>query len=589
LKTWAKLAVEMVWSCLEWWKDFYGVRGPKAEPGKIVDFRHSPESVVCDWYESTCTQMIFLYNEIHKKFHDNATKLFQLLGKPRLMKGPGAPEASRDPSGPQPLQGPQALRGQRGYIRPSPGSNGGSEPIPLAPPPSDLTDSLRVASIDIGGGTTDISIITYVAETPDTSTPLIIPTQDFRDGFNVAGDDIMREIIRTEFIKMLENKAREKGVRNADDIITELFTDTVVKGRQEGGRRDKRKREQFVSQVAVPVALRILELYENTDFTGDDFIRTISLGEILETVPSTVRLTEVLGYVEEAMIKAGWRDIDLYNLSFQTDMRDVDAKVGYVIGQILRDMGEIIKYYDCDVLIMTGRPSRWPAIMRVPYERSFLPPDRIIHMHKYRVDSEYPFVSRSRIEDPKTSVVVGAVICHLASKGLNGIRIQTENLKPKPINRYMGRLYENDGKLDNNPNNLWFENRLIHKGEQHAQKVMIKFNTDTTVGFRQLGVERWTTTRLYRMEFADDDSRARSNGLIPYEIELEHIMTEADDPDDLKTLKKDDISRTEGTIIVRAIKNRLKNEVRNSDINIRLQTLRSRDGYWLDTGELSQY
>ena len=50
---------------------------------------------------------------------------------------------------------------------------------------------LRVASIDIGGGTTDLIINNYTVEGRGTSVTLH-PEQNFREGFNKAGDDLLR-------------------------------------------------------------------------------------------------------------------------------------------------------------------------------------------------------------------------------------------------------------------------------------------------------------------------------------------------------------------------------------------------------------
>ncbi|MDR2613412.1 MAG: virulence factor SrfB [Deltaproteobacteria bacterium] len=535
-KTWARLAVEAVWVSMGWWKEFY------SRPG-LDDFRASP-TVRCEWYEATCTQMVWLYNEIHKKFHNNGQELFRLLGKRRA-----------------------GIPGQQGEV-----------------------DSLRLASIDIGGGTTDLSIITYTILNPGVATPHILPFQDFRDGFNVAGDDIMREIIRLEFVRHLGDAAREHGVQDAGNLLERLFTDTVTMGVQESGRQQKQLRSQFVAHVAVPVALRILKLYEECGETGDFSDREVSLRDCLGVPegPAPDRLASILDYAEAPLREAGWRDFSLLDFSFRVSLRAVDRSVGFVIEQILIDLGEVIRYFDCDALILTGRPSRWPAIMRVPYERTFLPVDRIVHMHKYRVDSEYPFVSHGRIEDPKTSVVVGAIICSLAERALNGITIDTDNFLPQPINRYMGML-DAKGKLDRGGQNVWFTNLDVHTGKEVSQERVVKFNANTAVGFRQLSCERWTTTRLYSLEFRDGDAQEASIGRLPYDVTLQFDMAEAEDPEDRPRHQVSRIlTRTEGILNVDQVTDKSGQVLAPGTVVVRLQTLRNDSGYWLDTGDLTR-
>jgi hypothetical protein len=488
--------------------------------------------------------MVFLYNELHKKFHNNGAELFRLLGKKR-----------------------SGIPGCQGE-----------------------TDSLRVASIDIGGGTTDLSIITYTIMNPGVATPHILPFQDFRDGFNVAGDDIMREIIRLEFIKSLEKACRERGMADAENLFARMFTDTVTMGVQESGRQQKQLRSQFVAHVAVPVALRILKLYEDSEQTGDLGEREITLRDALNVPegPAPARLARILEYVDAQVRENGWQDFSLLEFSFKVNLRGVDRSVGFVIEQILVDLGEIIRYFDCDSLILTGRPSRWPAIMRAPYERTFLPVDRIILMHKYKVDSEYPFVNHGRIEDPKTSVVVGAIICSLAERALNGITVDTDNFLPQPINRYMGML-DAKGKLDSGDQNVWFTNLDVHTGKEVSQERVIKFNANTAVGFRQLSCERWTTTRLYSLEFRDGEAQEASIGRLPYNVTLQFDMAEAEDPEDRPRHQATRIlTRTEGTLKVTQVTDKAGQDLAPGTVVVRLQTLRNDSGYWLDTGDLTR-
>jgi hypothetical protein len=537
-KTWARLAVEAVWVSMGWWKEFY------SRPG-ADDFRASP-TVRCEWYEATCTQMVWLYNEINKKFHNNAQELFQLLGQKR----PNL--AGREGAGPE--------------------------------------DSLRIASIDMGGGTTDLSIITYTIQNPGVATPHLLPFQDFRDGFNVAGDDIMREIIINEFVPALVAAAEAEKVRDPKHIMDRLFTDTVTMGVQESGRQQKQLRSQFVAHVAVPVALRILKLYEECGQAGDLGPREVSLRDCLgvpEGKPPD-RLANILRYVEGAVADGGWFGFSLLDFSFNVDLRKVDRNVGFVVEQILVDMGEIIRYYDCDVLILTGRPSRWPAVMRAPYERTFLPVDRIVHMHMYRVDSEYPFVTHGRIEDPKTSVVVGAIICSLAERALNGITIDTDNFLPQPINRYMGML-DAKGKLDKGEQNVWFTNLDVHTGKEVSKERTVQFTANTAVGFRQLSCDRWTTTRLYSLEFRDSDAQEASVGRLPYNVTLQFDMAEAEDPDERpRNQVSRNLTRTEGTLKVVQVTDKLGQDLAPGTVTVRLQTLRNDSGYWLDTGDLTR-
>ena len=67
--------------------------------------------------------------------------------------------------------------------------------------------SLRVASIDIGGGTTDLMVSTFTRPQGD----LIVPKQEFRESFKVAGDDVLQRVIVTTVIPALERALQAAG------------------------------------------------------------------------------------------------------------------------------------------------------------------------------------------------------------------------------------------------------------------------------------------------------------------------------------------------------------------------------------------
>ncbi|MDR1920553.1 MAG: virulence factor SrfB, partial [Candidatus Adiutrix sp.] len=446
--------------------------------------------------------------------------------------------------------------------------------------------SLRIASIDMGGGTTDLSITTYALNDPVAPLSLITPRQDFRDGFNVAGDDIMRQIILNQFIAKIARAAAEAGVPDAESLVGDLFKDTPQMGAAPGGNAGKILRGQFVAQTAVPVALHILKRYEEADLSGDDLEFSVRVGDVpgLAGREADGRLAEVLGYMEKPLRAAGWADFSLLDLTLAVDLREVDRDADSIVEKMMADMGEVVKLYDCDVLILTGRPSRWPAMMRAPYARLFLPVDRVVHMHQYRVGAGYPFVAHGRIEDPKTTVVVGAIICALAEGSLEGIAIDTANFVPQPTTRYLGEL-DAHGRLEREL--VWFADIDVNSDKEFKETCGITFKGPTAVGFRQLSCPRWTTTRLYSLEFKTAEAQEEAKGRLPYAVSIEYSLKEAGEPDEAPR-PPGRLRRAEGVLKVLSVvdKNGKGNALPPGKLTARLQTLRRDDGYWLDTGAL---
>ena len=94
-------------------------------------------------------------------------------------------------------------------------------------------------------------------------------------------------------------------------------------------------------------------------------------------------------------------------------------------------------------------------------------------------------------------------------------------------------------------------------------------------------VERWTTTRFYRLEFSSDQAISRAQGKTPYKLEVTLRLDEIDDTDATK-------ERDEGEFEITSITDCYDNSVPVKDLAFLLRTLKKEEdeGCWLDTGIL---
>ena len=77
-----------------------------------------------------------------------------------------------------------------------------------------LEDDLRLATLDIGGGTTDLVVTSYKAEGRGANVTLF-PKQIFREGMSVAGDDIAFRLIRDHVLAPIMKAAEDGGLDGA--------------------------------------------------------------------------------------------------------------------------------------------------------------------------------------------------------------------------------------------------------------------------------------------------------------------------------------------------------------------------------------
>lgn len=540
-RRWVTWAIQLLWEALGW-QDMY--RDPKTrvrESGK-ADYRSSP-TVRCDWDEATCTQLVYLYNELTRKFQGDAHHLFSLVGKARQHYGE----------------------------RPS----------------------VRVATIDIGGGTTDLSITTFELESEESDTARIRPHLEFRDGFNIAGDDIVRDIVNRHVLPAIGEAVVAAGAPDSRALLAHLFGRDVMDNSQE----NRNRRTQFARQVAVPVALALLSIYEKTDliagtggFTcrlGDFFESPAGEGQAQEDAPAEIMGLRravhpndvVVRYVEDAVsrIVPQGADCQLMNMPIRIDPHQIDRTIRESMRHVLANLCEMVQLYDCDMLLLTGRPSRWNGVIASVVAKLPVPPDRIVPMCRFRVGSWYPFADAlGNITDPKTTVVVGAILCALAEGHLEGFSFDTTGLKLASTARFIGEMDIN-GQIKQPK--VWFTVD-VQNGKSQEFSREVSFTGPLAVGFRQIEAERWTTTRFHMVDFATEEARRKASGKLPYKLSVKLRVTGLDD--------EPNADLDEGELFIEEIQDRDGNGVNRRDVELRLQTLQLDEGYWLDTGIVYQ-
>lgn len=526
LRRMAEWAVETTWRALTW----DAMLGP-VPPNDAAAKRESrlPPKVRCEWDEASATQLVYLYNEVVESFKGDIDLHFDSFGRRRAVE------------------------------------NEGEKP------------TLRVASIDIGGGTTDLIITTYVKE-GDRATAVIRPIQEFREGFNVAGDDIVRAVIEEHVIKALRDHLSEKlHFADAKGLLTQLL------GGDFGGQSERTKilRAQFAQRVLVPIALALLGEYERRDLKQGPVqeVKTFNSYFVHADYPPQ----PIIEFFETEVRRIGPRDFSLMDVEIPFNLLEIDRTVHNAVDSVLADLCEVVHLYDCDVLLLSGRTSCFPAVQAAVYARLPVPAHAIVPLNRYRIERWYPFRSDdSRIEDPKTTVAVGAVLCALAEGYTEAFRFQSHQLKSKSTARYIGDM-EVSGQIR--------ESRVLlgpidlDSPKEMEMEQPFEFQANVFIGFRQLKAERWPATPLYRLDFASSQAVQNARGRTPYKVTLAFRRKEESEPVTgarAQFMARND--RDEGEIIIAGIEARDGTPVKSDELSLRLQTLKDWNGYWIDTG-----
>lgn len=499
-----------------------------------------PELIV-DWDEASCTQLVYLYSELTQKFDGRIDRFLKLKGRPRAMA---------------------SVPGQA-----------------LAP-------SLRLACIDIGGGTTDLMVTTYWGE----AGRVLHPSQTFREGFRVAGDELLQRVIAAIILPGLQGAIEQAGGRFVGEKLRELFSGDT------GGmdQQSVQKRRQFALRVLMPLAVALLNECESA--AESQSLRLV-VAEVLaldrqdqdgpdqdgpchhdnrgeKPVPPVLT-----GYIEAAARDLGADGFHLADVVLRCSREDVDAIAREVFQKALSNLAEVIDHLGCDVVLLTGRPSRLPAVRAIVEEMMVVPPHRLISMHAYKTGRWYPFRDpvTQRIGDPKSTVAVGGLLIALSESRIPNFKVMTGAFRMQSTARFIGEM-DSSGQIM--ADRVLFSDVDLDAARPAGERqASITMYTALHLGARQLPLERWTTTPLYRLDFATRSASLRA----PLNVTFERA--EFDEDPEVET--SESVLRREAmreAFTISEVEDGEGTAMKKAEVSLRLHTLGFEDEYWIDTG-----
>ncbi|MEK0168721.1 virulence factor SrfB [Pseudescherichia vulneris] len=438
-------AIALVWKAMGWHPQDDDFSNSKQRDKSVVPV----PQIQMEWDEASCGQLVWLYNEAISHYAGQTETFFASLARPDRI---GAPDEM-------------------------PGR------------------ALRVASIDIGGGTTDMAIVHYQLDDGTGSNVKITPHLLFREGFKVAGDDILLDIIQRCVLPALQTQLQKSGITDAAALMATLFGDS--------GRIDTQAvlRQQTTLQLFMPIGHAILSAWEQSDINDPLAGLHATFGELLSQQPTR----NVMNYLKQAIdhaLPASAPAFDLFAVPLQVNFSDLQAAMlggQFTLTAPIHAVCEAISHYGCDVLLVTGRPGCLPGVQALIRHLQPVPVNRMVWLDKYRVHEWYPFSQQGRIGNPKSTAAVGAMLCSLALD----LRLPRFNFKAADIGAYSTVRYL--GVLDNVVNtlreeNVWYEDIDLDKsGAKLDARLHFPLRGNVTLGFRQLANARWPATPLYTL------------------------------------------------------------------------------------------
>ncbi|WP_036621792.1 virulence factor SrfB, partial [Pantoea sp. GM01] len=512
-------AIALVWKAEGWHpaeEDFSAASQAKS-------LRPVPD-VQMEWDEATCGQMVWLFNETQVNFAGRAEDFFSSMARPDRPR-----EADEVPG-----------------------------------------KSLRIASIDIGGGTTDLAITQYRLDDGQGNNVKITPRLLFREGFKVAGDDILLDVIQLWILPALQHSLQKAGLTLAEPLMNKLFGhDSRMDGQAT-------LRQQVTLQLFIPLAQAVLEQYENWDPLDSHSEINALFGELVPQKPASSVLAFVNGEIQRTL--GGDSRFDLLEVPLVVSMTQLHGEFlqhRMAIIPALRAMCEVVSLYQCDVLLLTGRPSRFPGIQALVRHLQPLPGSRILSLEGYHTSDWYPFNKQGRIDNPKSTAAVGAMLCLLAlDLRLSSFWFRAGDFEPYSTIRYLGVLDETTALSDDNL--CYSEIDLDSSSFALDRKSSFRIRGNVCLGFRQLENDRWPASPLYSLSIVDPTLARQVAG----ESVLRIKLAVQPGPDNLgpERLVLSDARMDDGT--------RVPLEQLSLKLNTLSATGNANAQYWIDSGSV---
>ena len=268
---------------------------------------------------------------------------------------------------------------------------------------------LRIACIDIGGGTTDTMIASYVYEPgiDDYVHGKIL----HQDGVSIAGDQLVKRILERIIVPRFA-----EAIGLEDEDVQLLFGPRVPKNRGFSSQRI-----DWINRLFVPLAEAYLQ-------AAVDEVQTEEAdGEVHEITHTDLELVDpaVLESLEQVCNKLrgpGYYDLN-QDLGLRFEQATFEEVVHEVFDDLLFDFCARIAEYQADVVLLAGQPSKLGYLQALVRKYLPLPPTRIIPMFNHYAGNWYPYQDTKGnkpglIVDPKSAVVVGAAIEFMARNGM---------------------------------------------------------------------------------------------------------------------------------------------------------------------------
>ena len=469
--------------------------------------------------EATSAQFVFLYAEITKRYRNNCKEYFEFYGKVR----------------------------------------------------NDLGDykkkSVTVGSGDIGAGTTDVMIASYKYE--ESGQCAITPVPLFWESFYVAGDDLLKDLIRKLVIEGPYAAIQKELIRIGQNDISKLILNFFGEDDAQKDIKSRQIRSEFNLQVSVPVVSRFLEILNENKV--DKIV--LKFSDIFEENTPTDRVLEHF---------KNHFGFSVESLQWSFDKEIISKIVENIFDSLTGKISTLLSYYGCDIVLLSGRPTSLKPLSDLFLKYYAVSPNRLITLNNYRIGTWYPFQNgEGFFKDAKSIVAVGAMIGNYSStRGtLNGFTLDLSELIKKmlPTTEYFSKA----------ETEISFITPKLDNATLEVSQLPLRIWT------RQLEATSYPTRPFYILDFNFEKIQDRIKDKLGLENhEKQRIKVEV--ARELERLKKlspftiniirDNYLEDKELLKIQSVVDKNNDDLAIALFSLQVQSMSESESYWLDTG-----
>ncbi len=473
--------------------------------------------------EATCSQFVYLYGLFSDTYLNNSSEFFRIYGKQRTING-------------------------------------------------QASDSVVIGSLDIGAGTTDLMVCRYMYN--EQNPAQLKPEPVYFDTFDQAGDDMMKVLIENVLLQgrngILERELAQRG--HDEEHIRRLLYQFFGTDNNSLSFSDRMVRRDFNLQVCVPLVCHFLDLLAH----GESY-RDVTYNDVFKHNPPSTKVLESF---------SGKFGFELREITWTYDGRIVSQHIERCMNDLLETVATLMYAYECDVVILSGRPTSLAPIRNVFLKYWGGQPDRLVVLNKHRVGRWYPFADEfGYLTNSKSVVPVGAMIGYLASAagGMNGFSLDLTALA-QGVGPTTDYFVKKDSLAQQNP-------CIITPQRQQGE---VTFNSfPSYIGTKQYDLSLYPVRPFYvidlnyeriseklRHKYADEpltDSRLQQLLNDYCDRVLTHVPLTV-------TLERPDYQENKEQLSIASVTGCDGTECQPTDFALTVQSLNDADCYWLDSG-----